>query len=63
MLILLQEVCFVRKVRESIPRQIDKKSRVPEEEKGVWALKKDTVVWNSQGGGKGKLFFFPLYVS
>ena len=23
-------------LRESIPRQIDKKSRVPKEEKGVW---------------------------
>ena len=34
-------------MRKSIPRQVDKKSRVPEEEKGVW---------NSQGG-KDKLFF------
>ena len=34
---------------ESVPRQVDKKSRVPEEETGVW---------NSQGGGKDKLFFF-----
>ena len=35
-------------LRESIPRQADKKSGVPEEER--W-------VWNSQGGGKDKLFF------
>ena len=35
-------------MRESIPRQVDKKSRVPKEEKGVWG---------SQGGGKDKLFF------
>ena len=34
-------------LRKSIPRQVDKKSRVPEEEKGVWG---------SQGGGKDKLF-------
>ena len=38
-------------MRESIPRQVDKKSGVPEEDRGVW---------NSQGGGKGKLFFFSL---
>ena len=35
-------------LRESIPRQVDKKSGVPEEERGVW---------NSQRGGKDKLFF------
>ena len=34
-------------MRESIPRQVDKKSRVPKEERGVWG---------SQGGGKYKLF-------
>ena len=37
-------------LRESIPTQLDKKSRVPEEEKGVW---------NSQGGGKDKCLFSP----
>ena len=36
-------------VRESIPGQVEKKSGVPEEEKGVW---------NSQGGGKDKCIFF-----
>ena len=41
-------------MRESIPRQVDKKSRVPKEEKGVWG---------SQGGGKDKLFFFPTFIS
>ena len=49
------------KVRDSIPRQIDKKFRVPEEEKGVWG---------SQSGDRGLEFsrrrkgqtFFPLYV-
>ena len=40
-------------VRESIPGQVDKKSGVPEEEKGVW---------NFQGGGKDKcLLFFSLH--
>ena len=38
-------------VKKSIPRQVDKKSGVPEEERRVW---------NSQGGGNkgGKHFFF-----
>ena len=35
-------------LRESIPRQVDKKSGVPKEEIGVWS---------SQGGEKGKCFF------
>ena len=43
-------------VRESIPRQIDKKSRVPKEEKGIWGLEAETGVWNSQGGEKDKCF-------
>ena len=37
--------CWV--LRESIPRQVDKKSGVPKEEKGVW---------DSQGGGRGLEF-------
>ena len=46
------------KMRESIPRQVDKKSGVPEEEKGVWgsgALEEEIGVWNSQREGKDKL--------
>ena len=39
-------------VSESMPRQVDKKSGVPEE-RGIWG---------SQGGGKDKLFFFFLYI-
>ena len=39
-------------LRESIPRQVDKKSEVPKEEKGVW---------NSQGE-KDK-HFFPTFLS
>ena len=34
-------------LRESIPRQVDKKSGVPKEEKGVWGC---------QGGGRGLEF-------
>ena len=34
-------------MRESFPKQVDKKSRVPEEEKGVWG---------SQGGDRGLEF-------
>ena len=39
-------------MRESVPRKVDKKSRVPKEE---------IAVWNSQGGGKNKCLFFPLH--
>ena len=35
-------------MRESVPRQVDKESRVP----------KERGVWNSQGGRKDILFFF-----
>ena len=50
-------------MRKSIPRQVDKKSEVPEEEKGVWS---------SQGGHrglefsrrrKGQTVFFPTFFS
>ena len=36
-------------MRESIPRQVDKKPGVPAEEKGIWS---------SPRGGKNKGFFF-----
>ena len=41
-----------RKMREAVPKQADKKSEVPGEEK--W-------VWNSQGGGNDKCLFFFLH--
>ena len=47
------ETCIL--LRESIPRQIDKKSRVPKK-KGSGPLEVEIGVWNSQGGGKDKLF-------
>ena len=37
------------RVRESVPRQVDKKSGGPQGERGL----------DSQGGGKEKHFFFP----
>ena len=48
-------------LRESIPRQIDKKLRVPQEEKGFWGF------WSGDWGlefsrrRKGETFFFPLH--
>ena len=48
-------------MRESIPRQVDKKFRFPEEERGSGALEEEIGVWNSQGGGKDKHIFFPLH--
>ena len=45
-------------MRESIPSQVDKKSGVLEEEKGVWISQGGDGVWNSQGGGNDKRFFF-----
>ena len=38
-------------LRKSIPRQVDKKSSVPEEEKGIWG---------SQGGRKDTFFLHSL---
>ena len=51
-------------MRESIPRQVDKKSGVPKEEKrGSGALEEEIEVWNSQGGGKDKHFFPTTFLS
>ena len=41
-------------VRESISRQVDEKSGVPEEEREIWG---------SQGGGKDKRLFYFLSLS
>ena len=48
-------------MRESIPRQVDKKSGIPKEEKVIWAHEAEVGFWNSQGGGKDKHIFFPLH--
>ena len=45
-------------LRESIPRQVDKKSGVPEEEKGVPSSQGGDRVWSSQGEEKDMLFFY-----
>ena len=62
-------------MRESIPRQADRKSRVSEEERWLWGgageggssgsgtLKEEIGVWNSQGGGKDKRPFPPAFLS
>ena len=57
-IILLKEN---RGLRESIPRQFDKKSRVPEEKKGSEALEKEKCVWASQGE-KDKCSFLHCFV-
>ena len=51
-------------IRKSVPRQTDKKSRVPKEKKGSGFLELEIRVWNSQGGEQDKLFvcLFPLYI-
>ena len=41
----------------SVPRQIDKKSGAPKDERGVWHSPGGYRVWSSQGGEKNKLFF------
>ena len=58
-IILLKEK---RGMRESIPRQIDKKSRVPKEEKGIWDSQSRD--WESSilKEEKRTIFFFPLYI-
>ena len=44
-------------MRESIPRQVAKKSGGPRGERGSEVLEKEIGVWNSQGRGKNKLSF------
>ena len=52
-----------KQARESVLRQVDKKSGDPKEEKGVWGFEEEIRVWNSQGGGKDKLSFFSTFLS
>ena len=51
-------------MRDSIPGQVDRKSRVPEEE-GGWsgALEEAIGIWNSQRGRKDKDLFFSIFLS
>ena len=50
-------------IRESIPRQVDKKFGVPEEEIGAWGSEEEIWVWNYQGEGKDKHLFFSTFLS
>ena len=51
-----------RVMRQSVPKQHDKKSGDHEEEKGSGALKEEIGVWSSQGGERDK-FFPPIFLS
>ena len=59
-IILLKEK---RGMKESIPRQIDKKSRVPKEEKGIWDSQSGD--WESSilKEEKRTIFFFFFFPS
>ena len=46
-------------LRQLIPRQVDKKSRVPEEEKGVWGSQGGHRVLEFSRRRTGQTFFFP----
>ena len=45
-------------LRESIPRQVDKKSRVPEEERGVWGSQRGDRGLEFSRRRKGQMSFF-----
>ena len=50
-------------VRESVPRQVDKKSRVPEEEKGVWGSRSTDRRLEFSRRRKRQTFFFSTFLS
>ena len=47
----------IKLLRESIPRQVDRKSGVPEEEKGVWGSQGEDRGLKFSRRRKGKTFF------
>ena len=55
-IILLKEK---RGMRESIPRQVDKKSGVPEDEKGIWGSGSQDRGLELSRRRKGQIPFFP----
>ena len=54
-----------KSVRESIPRQVDKKSGVPEEEKGIWGSQSGNrdLEFSRRRKGQTSFFFFPTLLS
>ena len=50
-------------VKESIPRQVDKKSGVPEEERGVWGSQRGDKGLEFSRRRKGQIFFPPTFLS
>ena len=51
-----------RVMKESIPKQLDKKSGVQEEEKGVWGSQRGDRGLEFSRRKKGQMSFFPLYI-
>ena len=49
-------------MRESVPRQVDKKSGVPKEEKGVWGSERGDRGLEFSKRRKGQTFF-PVFLS
>ena len=50
-------------LRESIPWQVDKKSRVLRRRERFGVLEEEIGIWNSQGEGKDKHLFFSTFFS
>ena len=50
-------------LRESIPRQVDKKSRIPEEEKVVWDSQSRDRGLGFSRRRKGQTFFFSTFLN
>ena len=50
-------------LRKSVPRQVDKKSGVPQEEKGVWGSQggDSSLEFSRRRKGQMSFFFFPLH--
>ena len=58
-IIFLKEKWGVGEMRESIPRQVDKKSGVPEDEKGIWGSGSQDRGLELSRRRKGQIPFFP----
>ena len=58
-IIFLKEKWGVGEMRESIPRQVDKKSGVPADEKGIWGSGSQDRGLELSRRRKGQIPFFP----